>query len=355
MSRPAQSIPERLSRTTTAPGPVRRSMEVCREITQKRAASFCRAIKMTPPAKRGEMYALYAWSRQADDLADDSPDAATARKGLDRFSKSTTEAFANCPAGDDTTIWPAVAWTFRTCAIRPQWCEDLIEGMRREVGPAEAKGGNEFAIGSFSQFDDYCYRVAGTVGLMCISIWGLKKGIRFEEVEPLSKARGRALQTINVLRDFAPDFDRSPKRVYFPADLLGKCGLIADGLRQWRDPVRCEAAVRELASHARRNLNESAPLAEKIDPSCYAVLDGLTRAYSALLDSLEKKPKLIIADRPVHLSAPRKAWIAATVYARSLTRRFGAAAEVKKQEVAAAASNAKASLKAASKSKAEEE
>ena len=351
MSRPDQSIPERLSRTTTAPGPVRRSMEVCREITQKRAASFSRAIKMTPVQRRGEMYALYAWSRLADDIADDSPDAATARKGLDRFSKNTTDAFANCPAGDDTTIWPAVAWTVRTCGIRPQWCEDLIEGMRREVGSPETKGGNEFAIGSFPQFDDYCYRVAGTVGLMCISIWGLKKGIRFEEVEPLSKARGRALQTINVLRDFAPDFDRSPRRIYFPADLLGKCGLIAEGLRQWRDPVRCEAAVRELASHARRNLNESAPLADKIDPHCFAVLDGLTRVYSALLDRIEKTPKLIIATRPVHLSVPRKAWIAATAYTKGLTRRFGASADAKKNEIVTAAAKAKSSLK----SKAEEE
>ncbi len=308
-------------------------MEICREITQKRAASFYRAIKLTPEQRRGEMYALYAWSRLADDIADETPDAAQARVGLDRFQKSTTDAFANCPAGDDTTIWPAVAWTFRTCAFKPRWCEDLIEGMRREVGE---KTGAEFAIGSFDQFDDYCYRVAGTVGLMCISIWGLKKGVRFEDIEPLSKARGRALQTINVLRDFAPDFDRSPRRVYFPADLLGKCGLIADGLRQWRDPVRCEAAVRELAAHARKNLTQSAPLADKIDPACFAVLDGLTRVYSGLLDSIERKPKLVIADRPVHLSMPKKAWIAATAYMRGLSRQTAAAAEAKRTKLTAA-------------------
>lgn len=348
MPRPDQSIPERLSRTTAAPGPVRRSMEVCREITEKRAASFCRAIKMTPVERRGEMYALYAWSRQADDIADESPSADAARKGLDRFARATKEAFANCPAGDDTTMWPAVAWTFRTCGVRPQWCEELIEGMRREVG-TDANG-SEYAIGSFDQFDDYCYRVAGTVGLMCISIWGLKKGVRFDEVEPLSKARGRALQTINVLRDFAPDFDRSPKRVYFPADLLGKCGLIADGFRQWRDPVRCEAAVRELAAHARRNLKDSAALADKVDPNCFAVLDGLTRVYSALLDRIEKRPKLVVADRPVQLSVPVKAWIAASVYSRGLARRFGASADAKRHGIINAAAKAKSSLR----SKAEE-
>lgn len=304
-------------------------MDVCREITRKRAASFYRAIRLTPEHRRGEMYALYAWSRLADDIADESPDGATARTGLDRFAKFTKEAFANCPAGDDTTIWPAVAWTFRTCAIRPKWCEDLIEGMRREVG----SDSGDFAIGSFEQFEDYCYRVAGTVGLMCISIWGLKKGVNFDDVVPLSKARGRALQTINVLRDFAADFDRAPRRVYFPADVLGKCGLIADGLRQWRDPVRCEAAVRELTAVARRSLEESAPLADKVDPSCFAVLDGLTRVYAALLDRVEKKPKLIIADRPVHLSIPMKTWIAASSYARGWRKRLSAAAEEKKSSL----------------------
>ncbi|MBX3389419.1 MAG: squalene/phytoene synthase family protein [Phycisphaeraceae bacterium] len=329
MSRLDQSIPERLSRTTSAPGPVRRSMEVCREITRKRAASFYRAIRLTPEKRRGEMYALYAWSRLADDIADDSPDAGAARSGLDRFAKFTKEAFANCPAGDDTTIWPAVTWTFRTCAIRPRWSEDLIEGMRREVG----ESGGDFAIESIEQFEDYCYRVAGTVGLMCISVWGLKKGVNFDDIVPLSKARGRALQTINVLRDFASDFDRSPKRVYFPADVLGKCGLIADGLRQWRDPVRCEAAVRELTGFARRSLNESAPLADKVDPSCFAVLDGLTRVYSALLDRIEKKPKLVIAARPVHLSLPMKSWIAASSYARGWSRQLSAAAEARKSSI----------------------
>lgn len=301
-------------------------MEVCRDITQKRAGSFYRAICLTPPDRRGEMYSLYAWSRLADDIADESPDAATVRTGLDRLTKSTDEAFHNCPSGDDTTIWPAVTWTFRSCGIQQQWCNDLIEGMRREA--------SDVSIGSYEQFDDYCYRVAGTVGLMCISVWGLKKGVRFDEAIPFSKARGRALQTINVLRDFAPDFDRSPRRVYFPADVLGKCGLIAEGLRQWRDPVRCDAAVKQLCAHARANLNQSAPLADMVDPSCFAVLDGLTRVYSALLDRIEKQPKLVIADRPARLSVPHKAWIAAAAYTKGLTRRLAAAAEAKKPKKA---------------------
>ncbi len=320
MPRPEQSIPERLNRTTTAPGPVRRSRDVCREVAKKRAGSFYRAICLTPADRRADMFALYAWSRLADDIADESPDAKTALTALDRFAKATHEAFNNCPAGDDTSIWPAVTWTVRSCSFRERWCEDLIEGMRREVGAPGNSG--EFAIGSLAQFDDYCYRVAGTVGLMCISIWGLRKGIQFDCAIPAAKARGRALQTINVLRDFAPDFDRMPRRVYFPSDVLSKCGLIADGLRQWRDPVRCEAAVRELAAHARRNLAESEPLADMIDPSCFAVLDGLTRVYAALLDRIEKNPRVIIGAHPVHLSAPRKAWIAAAAYTRGLTRRF---------------------------------
>ncbi|MBS0186527.1 MAG: squalene/phytoene synthase family protein [Planctomycetes bacterium] len=335
MTRPEQTVPERISRTTSTPGPVRRSMDVCRAITRARASSFYRAINLTPRDRRGEMYALYAWSRQADDIADDSPDAAAARTGLDRFARFTKEAFHNCPAGDDTTIWPAVAWTFRTCGFKPRWCEDLIEGMRREVGDPAAPGkGADFAIGSLEQFDDYCYRVAGTVGLMCVSVWGLKKGEVFDNIVPLSKARGRALQTINVLRDFAPDFDRSPRRVYFPGDVLGKCGLIAEGLRQWRDPVRCEAAVRELCVHARRNLDESGPLADAVDPGCYAVLDGLTRVYSALLDRIEKNPRIIIGARPVHLSVVRKACIAAAAYTKGLTRQWSAKAEKKSRAVA---------------------
>ena len=84
---------------------------------------------------------------------------------------------------------------------------------------------------------------------------------------------------------------------------------------------------------ARRSLNESAPLAEKVDPPCFAVLDGLTRVYSALLDRIEKKPRLIIGARPVHLSIPMKTWIAASSYAKGWSRRMSAAAEEKKSSI----------------------
>jgi len=192
MPRVEQSIPERAARTTSLPGPVRRSLEVCREITRTRAGSFYLALCLTPEPRRSAMYALYAWSRLADDTADETPGEAAILRGLEQLSRDTKAAFNNVPAGDDSTLWPGVCWAFRDFGIKPQWCEDLIEGMRREAAGV--------ALTSMAQFDDYCYRVAGTVGLMCMSVWGVRPGVRPDAwIEP-AKARGRALQTITVRR-----------------------------------------------------------------------------------------------------------------------------------------------------------
>lgn len=260
------------------------------------------------------MYALYAWSRLADDTADETPGESEILRGLDRVSRDTMAAFNNVPAGDDSTIWPGVCWAFREYAIKPHWCEDLIEGMRREAAGVE--------LSTMAQFDDYCYRVAGTVGLMCMSVWGVRPGVRAEAwIEP-AKARGRALQTINVLRDFAPDFDRSPRRIYVPGEVLGKCGLVADGLRHWRDDVRCRAVVGELVAHARQNLDASAVLAGMVDPSCFGVLDGMTRVYEGLLRRIESNPRAIVGTAPVRLNAVTKSLIACGAYLRGWRARL---------------------------------
>ena len=315
MSRVEQTIPERVARTTSLPGPVRRSLEVCREVTRTRAGSFYLALRLTPEPRRSAMYALYAWSRLADDIADETPGEAAILKGLERLARDTKAAFNNVPAGDDSTLWPGVCWAFRDFGIKPQWCEDLIEGMRREAAGV--------ALTSMSQFDDYCYRVAGTVGLMCMSVWGVRQGVRPDAwIEP-AKARGRALQTINVLRDFAPDFDRSPRRVYVPTEILSKCGLVADGLREWRDDVRCRAVVAELVGHARRNLESSAVLAEMVDPACFGVLDGMTRVYEGLLRRIEANPRAIVGASPVRLSTAAKSMIACGAYLRGWRARLG--------------------------------
>lgn len=308
-----QSISERVARTTALPGPVARSLEVCSELTASRAGSFYRAIRLTPAPKRPGMYALYAWSREADDIADESPTPDEVRAGLAEFSRKTAAAFAGVAPGDDTTIWPAFTWAVGEYGLERRVCEDLIEGMRREADGVR--------LTTFAEFDEYCYRVAGTVGVLCVRIWGVRAAADPSLVRRLAERRGRALQTINVLRDFAADFDRVPRRVYIPSELFTRCGLVDEGLRSWRDPMRCEAVVRELAARARSDLAESQPLHALVERSCAPVLEAMTTVYACLLGALERHPRRVLDQPPVSVAVWRKALIAATAVSRSwLTR-----------------------------------
>jgi len=159
--------------------------------------------------------------------------------------------------------------------------------------------------------DTYCYRVASTVGLLCVGIWGLKPGADPAAARRLASIRGRAFQRTNVLRDFAEDYDSDPRRVYVPASAFDEAGLTPEALRAWSDPARCGALVRDRIEHARRAFRESAPLDGMVSADGRAVLRAMTGIYAALLERLARRPACVGLGPRVRVPKRTKVWIAA--------------------------------------------
>ena len=91
----------------------------------------------------------------------------------------------------------------------------------------------------YQTFEDlylYCYRVAGTVGLMTLPILGAAEGYTEEQAAEPAIALGIALQLTNILRDVGEDLERG--RIYLPLDELAAFGLTEDDL------FRCEVRIR---------------------------------------------------------------------------------------------------------------
>jgi phytoene synthase len=285
---------------------LRGSFDECARITRERARNFYHGLKLTPEPRRGAIYSIYTWMRAADDLADEPTPAPERRVKLAEFKGITERMLAGeAPvAGWDGAAkwWAAFAATCASYPIDPVIFAEMLDGLEEDL---ESCGyPDDAALGR------YCYRVAGTAGLACLWIWGLKEGVDVELARELALRRGQAFQRTNILRDFAQDFDEKPSRVYVPADALAAHGLTAQDLRAWRDDTKCASLMREQIRITRGHYEASAELESMIDPSCAPTLWAMTRIYSGLLDLIEEEPSRIAGARRIRLAGAKKASIA---------------------------------------------
>ena len=294
---------------------VAEAMAAARAVTRARAKNFYYGLRLTPEPKRSALYAVYAWTRMLDDAVDgDDPEAVGDAAGRLGVLEQATELTMEGRVEEAYELTPSPAWValgsvLERYPVRAEWMREMIAGMRQDLGHAPMR--------DVEEFEAYCYRVASTVGLICVSIWGLAPGVDAAEADALAIERGLAFQWTNVLRDFDEDFDDEPRRVYVPASLFEEAGLTPADLRDWRDPAACEAFVNRLVGIARERYERSAPLDEMVDVSCRPTLWAMTRIYRGLLEQIAQSPRLVVHGR-ARLSKARKASIALRAWAQGV-------------------------------------
>ena len=297
------------------------SYEYCRRLTRTRARNFYYGMKLTPEPKRSAMYAVYAYMRACDDLADDATDDPHAtRQHIEAFRQQTTLYLQTNPppsadnaakgtTSDQTspTFWPAFRHTMRTYPIDPALLNAMLDGQLRDLDPAP-----------FITFDDlyqYCYNVASVVGLTCISVWGYTGG---QETRQLAEQRGVAFQLTNILRDLVEDAQRG--RLYLPTDELDRFNFTPDTLRAQLLDRRPSPDLARLIAHnadrARDYYQRSSTLESFIDTTCRPTSRAVASIYRALLEKIARRPQRILTER-VRLTKLHKVIIALTASRKS--------------------------------------
>lgn len=284
----------------------------CRDVAKRRARNFYYGLCLTPEPRRSAIYTIYAWMRAADDEADAAPCPAEARarlvarrEALVRFVRDETLT----PEARKDPVWVALRATMRAFSVNADDLFAMLDGLAEDL-----------EHGGYATREDlrrYCYRVASTVGLVCVSIWGVRPEMEREwpTVRQLAERRGIAFQMTNILRDFAQDYDGG--RVYLPQEDFAAAGLTPADLRAWRDPSRCERMIASLCAWARGEYDASAPLDGMIDPACRPTLWAMTRIYSGLLAKIEVSPSRIVDTRRIRLASAQKAGIAAVAVVKA--------------------------------------
>lgn len=279
------------------------SFLACATVTQQRARNFFYGLRLTPEPRRSAIYAIYTWMREGDDLADEAAPIAERRARLAEHRTRTRMAIDQQHVESTWPAWwAAFAATMASYPIDPIICEDMLAGLDADL--------DNPTFATDEHLSQYCYRVAGTAGLACLWIWGLRAGADPDRARDLALRRGQAFQRTNILRDFAEDFDEVPSRVYFPTSTLVQHGLVAADIRKWSKPDSCHAAIAQQAAIAREHYTASAELESMIDPACSPTLWAMTRIYAGLLSLIENDPARVVGERRIRLAGPHKASIA---------------------------------------------
>ena len=300
----------------------------CRHVTRTRAGNFYHGLRLLPEPRRSDLYTVYAWMRVADDLADggsgdplapdaDAPlaagveaDPSAARAALDTFREDTHRAIFTPALSADRDayahgtpyrrLWPAVARLFEDYTLDPLDFDAMIAGQLLDQEKTTYR--------TFEELYDYCYKVASSVGLVCVSIWGHADGPDYQrELRSLAEYRGIAFQLTNILRDLAEDAQRG--RCYLPSDELHRFRLDAAGWPHDVDEAAFDRFMRFQIERALHYYELAAPLERQLSPETRATSWAMNQIYFRLLKRIDANPRAVLRRR-VRLSAAEKLGIA---------------------------------------------
>jgi squalene synthase HpnC/squalene synthase HpnD len=260
----------------------------CNRIAREARSSFYLAFFGLRKEKRNALCALYAFMRLVDNESDDEAAIETKRLGLARWRALLDEASAGHTAAHK--ILPALADTMKRFEIPSRYFHDLILGAEMDL-----------TVPSYATFDrlsEYCYRVAGTVGLTCLHVFGFRE----PKAPDLAERLGLAFQLTNIIRDVQSDHEMG--RVYLPLEDLARFGVKESDLRGPLTPQLHELLKFE-ADRAWQLYREGAPLVAKVDSDSRATLWALIRTYSSLLARMEERGFDVFSSR-VSLSSAEK-------------------------------------------------
>lgn len=282
-------------------GTLDEAYQLCASITKEQARNFYYGIRLLPPPKRAVLCAVYALARRIDDIGDGDLPEGEKRCAL----AALREALHRLDASIDPVLL-AVADAARRYPIPLPAFDELVDGVEMDVT------GRRYD--SFDELAAYCRCVAGSVGRLCLGVFGSRPDPR---APYYADALGIALQQTNILRDIREDLGNG--RVYLPQQDLDRFGVEL-ALDEQSSLVDKNGGLSALivfsAERARRWYDDGlrlVPLLDGRSAACCAAMSGI---YRRLLSRIAERPSAVYGQR---LSLSR--WEKVGVAARALAGR----------------------------------
>jgi len=259
--------------------------EICRKETQQWAKTFYLGTLLLPQEKRKAIWAIYVWCRRTDEIMD-SVEASTKSQdelsdNLDEWEENTKNVFkGNIKSELDSVLLDTIEKYPQS--IQPYL--DMIDGQRMDL--------NKFRYKDFDELKLYCYRVAGTVGLMTQNVMGIDSAYTsapwsaMPDPSEAAIALGIANQLTNILRDVGEDRQRG--RIYLPQVDIEKFNYSEEELLQGKINKQWKSLMNFQLTRAREWFEKSEDGIKWLSSDARWPVWTSLRLYRGILDSIEK-------------------------------------------------------------------
>ena len=292
-------------------------------VVMSRDTSFYYSFLVLPTRKRRAIIAVWDFCRAVDDAVDEVVDEARdeaveeaarvrAAAQLAMWRTELEACYTGGMGGDPSRGGPSTA---QGRALRPYVrefnlpqapFEELIDGVAMDLTNARHP--------TFEALAEYCRRVASTIGLICIEIFGYR--------DPATRAYavnlGMALQLTNIIRDVAADLRQG--RVYLPSEDLVRFGVTEEALRQGRVTPAVRELLRFECARARDYYERAAASLPEADARSLVAAEIMGGIYSEILRRIERADYDVFSSR-VRVPRPHRALIALRIWARTTLSR----------------------------------
>jgi phytoene synthase len=224
-------------------------VDTSRLIIQKGSKSFAAAAKIFDEETRDNAYMLYAWCRHCDDVIDNQelgfdskPQAAeTTQNILAKLREKTQAAIDNKPSEDP--VFEGLRYVLKRNEIPGRYPLELLEGFAMDATAHKYR--------SMEDTLQYCYYVAGVVGIMMAYVMGTRDPAALQRATDL----GIAFQLTNISRDIIEDAEVD--RIYLPGDWLTEAGIPAAEITEPKHAAKLSKVVEQLLNEADRYYNSA--------------------------------------------------------------------------------------------------
>lgn len=285
------------------------SYTFCRQQASQQS-NFYLGMYLTTKKKRDALFAIYAWLRAVDDIADDKHESREQRlKNLENFQETTLSVLQNDAAYCKSLpekYWLAFRQAVIDYQIPYQYLEEMIAGQEQDLF--------KHNYDSFSELYKYCYLVASVVGLMCLRIWGCddeKNGKKHAE------SLGIALQISNILRDLKEDLKLN--RIYLPGEFVGANNLTVDSIKKIPDQ-ELMIGVTKLIDENKKYYTSAIELCNYVHIDSMLSVLMLLETYRSIFKKICANPEKTMLDEKIRINKLDKAVILLRVFWKYSTR-----------------------------------
>lgn len=285
-----------MSQLSGTAGTVQQAYLECERVTRTEAGNFYYGIRLLPAAKRSALCAVYALARRIDDIGDGALPRETKLKSLAEVRADVQHL------GDSADpVLVALADAARRYPVPLGAFGELIDGVESDLA-------EPVTIADWDALVVYCRRVAGSIGRLCLSIFGDDAGD--PRATTFADQLGIALQQTNILRDVREDLGNG--RVYLPQTELAQWGieLRTDAAGDLDDPEgRLAAYLRHATARAEDWYGLGLRLVPHLDRRSAACCTAMAGIYRHLNQRIAADP-VQVYDKRLRLSGAEKARVA---------------------------------------------